>query len=100
MDTNTVLKEFFSTSPLGFAYNAIPKKKDQFASSKDTEQTSTGSAILVIFRSMCMCFAIYLAWRCNGGFWSYVLAFLFSEIYIVVKLIQNGMCGIVTRPAT
>jgi hypothetical protein len=42
-------------------------------------------------------FAIYLSFRCNNGFElsSFLLAFIFSPIYIIYHLAVTNLCGLI-----
>jgi hypothetical protein len=88
----SILNEYMSSTPIGIVYNIITKKEKFVGAGEDI------FGIYSLIRLIITCFAIYIVWRCNGGFWSYFWAFIVPEIYIPFRLIKDGMCGLLTRP--
>jgi hypothetical protein len=86
-----------------FFGNYIAKKltntKNNF-NNTDTSENKIEIIITNIVSYIIILFAIYLAWRCDSGFWAYFFAIFFSEYYIVFKLGRDGMCGIFPKFAS
>lgn len=63
----------------------------------NTEENSIAAAIGGMFHFVVLLFAIYLAWRCNSGFWGYFFSLFVPELYIIYKLAKDGMCGLLSK---
>ena len=72
-------------------------KKSKFT---NTDEEPIAYTIGSLIHFVILLFALYLAWRCNAGFWGYFLALLFPEFYIIYKLVTDGMCGLVFKSSS
>jgi hypothetical protein len=98
LNPETVINSYLKSKPLVGNFLAdkfTNDKKNKFTNTE--EGKSTGAVIGGLIFFVILLFALYLAWRCNAGFWGYFFALFFPEFYIIYKLVTNGMCGLLSK---
>ncbi len=92
-----IINKYIKSKPLVGNFLA-----DKFTNNKKTKFTNSDednqiNPIVSLIHIVIFFFALYLAWRCNAGFWGYFVAIFAPEIYIIFRLVAGGWCGVLSK---